>query len=198
MPNVRHIAASRFFYYTISNGCPSSISMLVHFKSPLKAQKLPEIPKSQAGAQGGPVFEVFRKFLLFVSIFQPADKKRTFRCPAIPPSMDARWRDVAAGDGLPSLLCPYSPKGSMAVSWIPHAKRPRISPRPLLPMLQASSVRSPVSILRTPSSGREERPARAVPASRSYWSVASTLICPRDMDFTAVLPEAVVPLLKRI
>ena len=62
LPNVRHIAASRFFYYTISNGCPSSISMLVHFKSPLKAQKLPEIPKSQARAQGGPVFEVFRKF----------------------------------------------------------------------------------------------------------------------------------------
>ena len=47
-------------------------------QSPINAQKLSEIPKSQARAQGGPVFEVFRKFLLFVSIFQPADKKRTF------------------------------------------------------------------------------------------------------------------------
>ena len=37
LPNKAHMAASHFFYYTISNGCPSSISMLVHFKSPLKA-----------------------------------------------------------------------------------------------------------------------------------------------------------------
>ena len=100
LPNVRHIAASHFFYYTISNGCPSSISCLYISKSPLKAQKLPEIPQVTGPCTGRPGFEVFRKFC-FVSIFQPADKKRTFRCPVIPPSMDTRRRDILTGDGSP-------------------------------------------------------------------------------------------------
>ena len=56
LPNVRHIEASHFFYYTISNGCPSSISTLVHFKSPLKAQKLPEIPQVTGPCTGRPGF----------------------------------------------------------------------------------------------------------------------------------------------
>ena len=101
MPNVRHIAASHFFYYTISNGCPSSISMLVHFKSPLKAQKLPEIPQVTGPCTGRPGFLRFSGSFVSFLIFQPADKKRTFRCPAIPPSMDARRRDILAGDGSP-------------------------------------------------------------------------------------------------
>lgn len=62
MPNDRHIAAGHFLYYTIFYS--SLLSFSVHLKSkvPINAQKLPEIPKSQARAQGGPVFEVFRKF----------------------------------------------------------------------------------------------------------------------------------------
>ena len=63
MPNDRHIAPGHFLYYTIFYSSLLSFSVHIKSKVPWKHKNFLKSPKSQAGAQGGPVLRFSGSFL---------------------------------------------------------------------------------------------------------------------------------------